>query len=264
MEYLLLESRGFFIFGFEIKLYGFIMAVAMLVGILVAVGLCKMKKYDTDIPINLALFALPFAIIGARLYFCIFYGVDSFLSIFKIWQGGLAIYGGVIGGFLGILLCCKIKKIPLLTACDIAAPCLILGQAIGRIGCYFGGCCYGVETVDPNLQFFPMSVLIHGEWHLATFFYESFWNFICFWVLFFVFKNVNIVGVSTSCYFILYGIGRAVIETFRGDSLYIWNTTIKVSQLLSVILVFVGAFMLTILLMKNKKSTISIEGRNNG
>ena len=153
MENLLCESKTFSIFGFEIAWYGLIVALGMLFGVIVAILICNRKKISKEMPIDIALFALPTAIIGARLYYCIFNGVSSFWQIFRIWDGGMAIYGGVIGGFLGVLLCCKIKKYSLLEACDLAAPCLILGQAIGRIGCYFGGCCYGVETLNPNLQF---------------------------------------------------------------------------------------------------------------
>ena len=207
-------------------------------------------------PLDLALYALPFAIVGARLYYCIFNGVDSFLQIFKVWEGGMAIYGGVIGGFFGVLLCCKIKKYSLLQSCDIAAPCLILGQAVGRIGCYFAGCCYGIETKNPTLQIFPISVEINGVWHLATFFYEAILNLIGFVILIIITAKTKNKGYVTAGYFIIYGLVRAVLEQFRDplESLMIGTSGIKVSQLLSIILVFIGVAIIVFNIIKNKKA----------
>ena len=255
MEMLLLKVEGFYIFNLYINWYGLLTAVGMILGIIWAIFICAKKGYDKNMPLDLALFALPCAVIGARLYYCIFNGVENFAQIFKIWEGGMAIYGGVIGGFLGILLSCKIHKISLLKACDIAAPCLILGQAIGRIGCYFAGCCYGIETLNPDMKFFPISVLIGNKWHLATFFYESALDFIGFIILSLIAFKTNKKGVVTSSYFIIYGSIRAVLEQFRDvkEALMLGNTNIRVSQLLSLLLIIVGVIMLIISLKKNKK-----------
>ena len=193
-DFLLLGSQSFSLLGLNISFYGLIMALAMIFGVVCACFLCKIKKYDFSMPIDLALFALPCAIVGARLYYCIFNGVSSFVEIFEVWKGGMAIYGGVIGGFLGILLCCKIKKYSLARACDLAVPCLIIGQAIGRVGCYFAGCCYGVETLNPALQTFPLSVQINGHWHLATFFYESVLNILGFIALTIIFSKTSFLS----------------------------------------------------------------------
>ncbi len=247
-----LYSQGFYLFGLEIKWYGFIMAMAMLVALANAFLICKVKKYPMGMPLDLVIAAIPCAIVGARLYYCIFNGVSSFGEIFRVWEGGLAIYGGVIGGFLGIWLCCAIKKYSLAQACDIAAPCLILGQAIGRIGCYFGGCCYGIEVVDRNLQWFPLSVQIDGVWHYSTFFYESLMDFIGYVVLMFVMRYTDGKGITTASYLMFYGVVRAVIEGFRGDSLYLWGTGIRVSQLLSVILVMAGIAILVLAILNKK------------
>lgn len=257
MNNLLLQSKTFNIFGLTISWYGFIIAIGMLLGVITAYLICKKKDYDVNMPIELALFALPCAIVGARLYYCAFNGVDSFVDVFKIWEGGMAIYGGVIGGFLGICLCCKIRKYSLFRACDIAAPCLILGQAIGRIGCYFAGCCYGIETTNPALQVFPISVEIGGVWHLATFFYESFLNLIGFVVLLIITAKTKKNGYVTGSYLTIYGVVRAVLEQFRdpAESLVIGSTGIRVSQLLSIILVILGvALIIFTLKSKNKKA----------
>lgn len=265
MKNLLLNSQGFSLFGFNVSYYGLIMALAMVFGVICAYFLCKIKKYDLSMPIDLALFALPCAIVGARLYYCIFNGVSSFWEIFEVWKGGMAIYGGVIGGFLGVLWCCRLKKYSLARACDIAAPCLIIGQSIGRIGCYFAGCCYGVETLNPALQVFPLSVLINGHWHLATFFYEAFLNLIGFVVLVLIFSKTQKKGITTSWYLIIYGVIRFILEQFRdpAELLTIGNTGLRVSQVLSLVLIILGACFYILSLKHKEKNTINIKEENN-
>ena len=250
MKNFLLVTNSFYVFGQEISFYGLLISIGMLLGVIVAIYIVRKKGYSKDMPINLALYALPCAIVGARIYYCVFHGVDSFWQIFRIWEGGMAIYGGVIGGFLGVLLCSKIHKYSLLECCDLAAPCLILGQAIGRIGCYFAGCCYGVETTDPMLMFFPLSVQINGTWHLATFFYESFIDFIGFMLLFILTHKISTKGVITAGYFIIYGTARALLEAFRDPKECLMIGSLRVSLCLSVLLVVVGAVMLFVVLKK--------------
>ena len=201
-------------------------------------------------------------IIGARLYYVIFSDYSySFVEILRIWDGGLAVYGGVIGGALGVAIYCLIHKKNFLDVADVIAPSLILGQAIGRIGCYFAGCCYGIEVTDPSLTWFPFSTNIDGTWHLSTFFYESIWNFIVFAVLMILLRKdkYRYRGSSIAMYFILYGIGRAWIEALRGDSLYLGS--IKVSQLLSILLIIGGIILIltNFLLVKYKKAKAVVE-----
>ena len=242
------------LFGMEIPLYGTMIAIGMLLGVVCACFICKVKGYSVNIPINLALFALPCAIIGARLYYCALNGVDSFLEIFMIWKGGMAIYGGVIGGFVGILLCCKFYHYSLVQACDIAAPCLILGQAIGRIGCYFAGCCYGIEPASEALKQFPISVYINGAWHLSTFFYESFLDLLGFGLLVFVTAKTDDRGAVTAGYFVIYGTIRAVLEQFRDPAETLMLGSFRASQLLSVLLVIAGFAMIFVILIKKEKA----------
>ncbi len=251
-----MENPGFDIFGWHITWYGVIMASAMIIGIVIAYFICKLKKYDTDIPINIAIIVLPLSVIGARLYYVAFNGVSSFWEVFAIWNGGLAIYGGVIGGFFGILIYSLIKKEKILKICDIAAPALILGQAIGRWGNFINQEAYGGVVTNPKLQWFPFSVLIDrgdGLWHYATFFYESMWNIIGFVILMLLIKYVKPKGIVTAVYFVFYGIGRMLIEGLRTDSLYLWNTNIRVSQALSGLLVVLGIIMIVVILVKENK-----------
>lgn len=255
----MLLNPGFSFFGlFDIKWYGVIMAFAMIVGVFVALWICKVRGYNTDNVFWLAICVLPLAVIGARLYWVAFYGVDSFWDVFKTWEGGMAIYGGVIGGFLGVVLYMLITKENLLKLCDIAAPALILGQAIGRWGNFVNQEAYGGLVTNPSLQWFPFSVYITEgvatpEWHYATFFYESLWNIIGFVILMILIYKVKHVGVVTASYLMYYGLGRVWIEGLRTDSLYLWNTSIRVSQLLSGILIFVGLTILLFIIISNKR-----------
>lgn len=232
----------FLFFGIKITYYGLLIACAMALGVFIACKNAKWRGLRSDDLIVAACYILPIAIIGARAYYCIFSPESySFLEFFRIWDGGLAVYGSIIGGAIGLLLYCLIHKKNFFDVADITVPSIILGQAIGRIGCYFSHCCYGIEVTDPGLTWFPLSVFMSdGKWHLATFFYESIWNLLGFIVLMLLIRVFKIRqrGAISASYLIIYGIGRAWIEGLRGDSLYIG--AIKVSQLLSIILIVVG------------------------
>ncbi len=244
-------------FGLSITYYGFIIALAMGFGVYVACKNAKFRDLKSDDILVLACYVLPLSIIGARLYFVIFSGEPySFVQILRIWDGGMAILGGVIGGALGAIIYCLIHKKNLLDVGDIAAPSLILGQAIGRIGCYFAGCCYGMEVTDTSLQWFPLSTYVHGAWHLSTFFYESLWNLIGFIILLILLRKNRVKnrGEILALYFLIYGCGRAWIEGIRGDSLYIGS--IRVSQLLSILLAIGAIIMIVTLKILERKGKI--------
>lgn len=251
----LLVSSSFKLFGLQVPFYGLFMAIAFLCAILVCLYFCKLKGYGADLIFDLVLVVLPSSIIGARLYYVIFSQRSwSFVEILQIWNGGLAVYGGIIGGVLGIIIYCLIKKESIIKVFDIVAPALLLGQAIGRIGCYFAGCCYGEIVANTSMQWFPFAVLRDDGWHYATFFYESFWCLIGFVVLFILLKKINFKGLFSGLYFVWYGIGRLVIEGFRGDSLYLGS--LRVSQLLSGLVVLLGVVWLIIFILKYKNNNI--------
>ncbi len=240
-------AEGFFVGSLEIKFYGLIMAVSMLLGVLLACKLAKKRGIKSDDIFMLALIVLPCAVVGARLYYCIFYEDNyTFLRLLNIREGGLAIYGGVIGGAIGIIIFALIKrdwKI-IFVLMDVCVPCLILGQALGRWGNFFNQEAYGNLITNEKHQFFPYGVFIskHGinSWFQATFFYESMWNLIGLGILLFVYSKSNLTGTTTACYLIWYGIGRTWIEGLRSDSLYLGSTGIRVSQLLSILLIITG------------------------
>lgn len=252
-------ADGFVIGGIEIKFYGMIMALAMLFGVLLACKLAKKRNIKSDDIFMLALIVLPCAVVGARLYYCIFYEYSySFKELFNLRQGGLAIYGGVIGGVIGIVIYAIIKKNfkIIFDLLDICAPCLILGQALGRWGNFFNQEAYGNLITNPNLMWFPFSVWIENEgaWFQATFFYESFWNIIGFGLLILTYLKSKNVGTTTATYLVWYGFGRLWIEGLRSDSLYIGSSNIRVSQLLSFVLIIIGLSIFIYNIIKNAKS----------
>lgn len=251
-------ADGFSLFGVEVKFYGLIMAFSMLLGVLLACRLAKKKGIKSDDIFLLALIVLPCAVIGARLYYCIFYEYDySFRELFNIRGGGLALYGGVIGGAIGVVAFSLIKKNwkLIFTMIDIIAPCLILGQALGRWGNFFNQEAYGNLITNPSYQWFPFGVWIESEnaWFQATFFYESLWNIIGFGILLYTYHKSSRTGTTAAAYLTWYGLGRTWIEGLRADSLYIGSTGIRVSQMLSMVLVVVGVVILVINIVKNIK-----------
>lgn len=230
------------LFGF-IPWYSFLIVLGAAAAIILAVREEKRTDLKKDTVLDFSLIVLPVGIIGARIYYVIFSWdafKNDFISVFRIWEGGIAIYGAVIAGLLTAFIFCRRRKIPVLTLCDLIAPGLILAQAIGRWGNYFNQEAYGLLLEDPSLCFFPFAVQIQGpsglEWHMATFFYEFFWN-ICVFVFLMVARRkwFRYRGDVFFFYAILYACGRLIIEDFRMDSLYA-ASSVRVSQLLSVLI----------------------------
>jgi len=235
--------NGFTFLGIEVKFYGLIIAFSFVLGIFLLSIFVKRKGYNKDLPYDLVLILFPTAILGARLYYIIFSGRSwTFAEMINLQGGGLAIYGGVIGGFIALFIYGKIKKIETIKLTDIVVPALIIGQVLGRWGNFFNQEAYGPLVTNPSLQWFPFAVFIEAEsaWHMATFFYESMWNLVGFFIITAIYLKTNKKGFATSLYLIYYGIGRFLIEGLRTDSLYIGNTDLRVSQLLSLVLVMIG------------------------
>ncbi|MBQ8431137.1 MAG: prolipoprotein diacylglyceryl transferase [Clostridia bacterium] len=255
----MLLKDSIFIFGYEIKFYGIIIATAMLIAIFMARRLAVKREINPDEIFTLALFVIPAAILGARIYYCVFSEHSyTFTEFWNLRQGGIAIYGGVIGGIVGIILYCLVKRnlklIPVLF--DIAVPVLIFAQALGRWGNFFNQEAYGTIITNPKWQWFPFGVYIDDvqEWHLATFFYESMLNLVGTVVLLIIFYKSKKTGTTTAGYLIYYGAVRFFVEGLRTDSLYIGNSSIRVSQALSLIMVVIGIGILVYNSIKRKKS----------
>lgn len=274
MNLLLSIPDGFVVFGHTIKFYGIISALSYLLGVLLACHLSKKRGLKSDDILVLACYVIPLAIIGARVYYILFRleYYTNFWDVFKIWEGGLAFYGGMIGGALGVIIYCLIHKKNFLALIDIIAPSMILAQALGRWGNFFNQEAYGYYIENPNFQWFPFGVYIDnctkiGEgclcggsgWHLATFFYESLWNLLSFAVLYTMIRRVNFKqnGMIAASYLILYGTGRVFIEGLRLDSLYLG--TIRISQLLSGVFILVGIVAYIIYFVKKRKKEDSFD-----
>lgn len=248
-----------------ITYYGFFIAMAILLGAVLGYFVAKRRKLHSDTVIDMVIWAIPLAIVGARAYYVIFDALDpngnsynSFLDVIAIWEGGLAIYGGVLGAILGVFILSRINKrkpgrATFYQMADVGAPFLILGQAIGRWGNYVNQEAYGVQITNPNWFNTPFAVWIdsEGAYHLACYFIESMWCLIGFAILmFFVFRKKEMFsGFNFAFYMIFYGIGRIVIEGFRTDSLYVFRV-IRVSQLVSGILALWGVVMIAAELLK--------------
>ena len=235
-----------------IPIYGLLIAGAMALGVFLCARQEERLGLPKDTAVDFALWVLPAAVIGARLYYVAFrwqvYASDL-LSVLYLWEGGLAIYGGVIGGAVAALVFSRVKKVSFADLADMVAPVLILGQAIGRWGNFVNQEAYGAAIENQALQFFPLAVFADGEWHMATFFYESLWDFIGFLLLWLNRERVKVRGDLFLGYLVWYGLGRAVIEGLRTDSL-MWGG-VRVSQALSVLLCF-GAG--TALLIRRRKA----------
>lgn len=242
------------LFGVEISWYGVMFGLGFLIALALAGQNFKLRDMDSEFPYTLIWFVFPCSILGARLYYLAFHGgIESFAQIFKVWEGGLAIYGGVIGGIIGLVACCLIKKVSIFSSMDVCAPLVSLGQALGRIGCIFGQCCYGVEVTNKALQWFPIAVKVHGNYYYATNFYESILNLALFFGLTVLLRKVNIKGMTTCGYLVGYGIVRFILETFRAEEQTLYLAGYPVSKIVSIACVLIGAIGICVLLIVNNR-----------
>lgn len=250
----------FSIAGIDIRWYSVLILVGALVGISILLKEAKRFDISTDFIINLSFYTLVFGIIGARLYYVLFnfeMYKDDLLSIIKIWNGGLAIHGGLIAGFITILVYCKRYNVRFLKIMDMAAPSVIIAQAIGRWGNFFNSEAHGAVTTLSNLKdmLIPEFVIdgmnIGGFYYHPTFYYESIWCVLGFIVFLILRRRKYLkVGVITAGYFMWYSIGRFFIESQRTDSLMLGG--FKVAQLISVLLFLIGLGMIMIASRKGK------------
>ena len=225
------------IFGFTIHWYGVLIALGVLGAVLLAWRREERLGLKKETTLDLALVCVPVGILYARIYYVLFswdYYALHPAEILDIRGGGLAIYGGVIGGVLAGWLYSRVKKVPFGTLADLVAPGLAFAQAVGRWGNFLNQEAYGAAVTNPQLHIFPLSVYIEGSgWHYATFFYESLWcALICAFLLIAekrgYFKRK---GDTFLWYLFLYALERCLVEGLRTDSLYIGP--LRVSQVLS-------------------------------
>lgn len=255
-----MDREIFGIGGFSIKWYSVLLLIAIFVGIFWLIKEGTKHKYPKDFLFNMCFWAVIFGFIGARAYYVIFnwkiYAADP-VSIFKIWEGGLAIHGGLIAGFITIVLYCKKYKVRLFKLVDMAVPGVMLAQAIGRWGNFFNGEAHGGVVLRSTLEnlhipeFIINGMYINGNYYHPTFFYESLWCLLGFIVLVLVRKYKYLkVGGLTCIYLIWYSIGRFFIESMRTDSLMLGG--FKVAQIVSIVLFIIGILGLMIQSRKGK------------
>ncbi len=246
------------IFGFEIYWYAIIIATGMLIAVSIAFLEFKKKGYKTDDLADFILFAIPLGILGARLYYVIFkweYYSENLGEIIAIWNGGLAIYGGIIVGLIVAIVFTRVKKIPFLWFADLGAIGLFIAQSLGRWGNFvnaeaFGGLTdlpWGMVVDGPDVQ--PYSP--YGPCH-PTFLYESLWNFLGFIIAYFViYRFFKKNGGCFAFYLIWYGAGRFFIEGLRTDSLWLVENVVRVSQLVAIVS-FIAGIALLFYIIKHK------------
>ncbi len=231
--------------------YGLLIALGLMLAVLYAWKRSREFGIKSDDLTDGVLWIVPFAVLCARLYYCVFKWsdyADDPISILYIWKGGLAIYGGVIGAVIGVAVFARIKKIKLPALLDLVAIGFLIGQCIGRWGNFFNREAFGAET-DWFLKMGLLNSLTgEVEYHHPTFLYESVWNLIGFAVLHFASKNRKYDGQIALGYVAWYGFGRTVIEALRMDSLY-WGD-FRVSQLLAAVSCFAAAAVLLFMMVK--------------
>ena len=263
------------VFGFPIAFYGMIIALGMLLGGSLVLYLAKKTGESEDAFLDLIIWCLVFAVIGARVYYVLFswdYYKDDLISVFNLRGGGLAIYGGIIGGVITGYIVLRKKGIPFLRGADIAMCGVLVGQILGRWGNFFNREVFGGYTDNIFAMLLPINdirsmsdvteemtanlVVIDGVEYISvhpTFLYESLWNLGVLIILLILFNRKKFDGEIFFGYLIGYGVGRFWIEGVRTDQLLLWNTSIPVSQLLSAILIVAGVIGEIILIKKYRE-----------
>ena len=245
---------AFTVLGKDIYWYGIIIAGGFLLAVLYMLYRAKTFGITQDDVLDLVLWAVPIGVICARLYYCVFYWDlyrDNPISMLYIWEGGLAIYGGIIGGAITILVLSRVKKIPPLVMLDDAAMGVIIGQICGRWGNFMNREAHGSVTDS----FFKMGLVDAAgkvTYYHPTFLYESVWNLVGFIALHFYCKKRKFDGEVFLLYVAWYGLGRAWIEGLRTDSLYLFSTGIRVSQLVAAVSFAAAAGIIAWVLLKKK------------
>ncbi len=252
--------KSFSVFGFQIAFYGLIIGLGVICGVLMAVHIAKLEKMDSDIIWDFAIYAVIFSVIGARLYYVLFSWdlyKNNLLSIFNTRQGGLAIYGGVLGAFATLFVYCRIKKLSPYQIGDCGVYGLVLGQIIGRWGNFFNREAFGSFTDSLFAMRLPLDAVrvkdvaqshLDGMAQMSsdgavnfiqvhpTFLYEGVWNLCLLAVMLLWHKHKKYHGQMCLVYLGGYGLGRFFVEGLRTDHLLIPHTQIAVSQVLAIVM----------------------------
>lgn len=238
------NNVAFHIASKPIYWYGILIMLGVILAVAYASARSRQFGIRQDDLYDAVLFAVPLGIVCARIYYVIFEWEqykDNLSEIFATWHGGLAIYGGIIGGIIVIVVLCKVKKIYVMDMLDLFASAVPIGQILGRWGNFFNCEAYGSSTTLPWRMVIGKTLEEAGTaGNHPTFFYESAWNLIGFIILYFSSKKRKYHGEILLLYLGWYGLGRFFIEGLRTDSLYLWGTGIRVSQVVALICIIIG------------------------
>ncbi|EGO8235373.1 prolipoprotein diacylglyceryl transferase [Enterococcus dispar] len=254
-------NRVFISFGpFTIYWYAVFIVSGILLGYFIASKRAKKEGISEDVISDLLLYGLPVSIISARLYY-VFFELDSYIrnpvDILKVWEGGLAIHGGLIGAVATGVIYCRKKNLSFWKVADIVAPSIVIGQIIGRWGNFMNQEAYGGEISREALKGFLLpnfivnQMYIDGAYRQPTFLYESLWNIGVLIILILLIKRKAFNGQLFLVYIIMYSIGRFWIEGLRTDSLML-TQNLRMAQVLSISLIF-SALLVYFYLKKNKE-----------
>lgn len=254
----MIDPIAFQLGPFAIRWYALCIVTGLVLAVYLSAKEAPRKGIRADDVFDFILYAFPLSIIGARIYYVIFSWdqyKDNILEIFAVWNGGIAIYGGLIAGFLVLFFFTRYRFINTWNFLDIAAPSVMIAQAIGRWGNFFNQEAFGAKVA--NLDFLPGFIrdqmYIDGSYRQPTFLYESLWNLLGFVIICTLRRKPQFLkqGEITLFYLIWYGVGRFFIEGMRTDSLMLAG--LRVSQWLSIILLLIG---LSLFFYRRKKKDI--------
>ena len=267
-----IDEVAFTLFGRPVAWYGLLITCGMILAVLYALHICKFEGISSDDIIDFAFVVIVCGVLGARLYYVIFkwnsYVVtdaqnfllniwETLKNVVAVWEGGLAIYGGIIAGILTALFFAKKRKLKFIKLLDILAPCVWIGQVIGRWGNFINMEAYGGETTLPWRMGLLYSYLDNGVWDMEkyvhpTFLYESLWNLTALVLVLVFYKKKKFDGQVCSFYFMWYGFGRMLIESLRTDSLMLGS--LRISQGVGCVSLILG-IVLTIVFTKKHKAS---------
>ena len=238
--------------SFSVHWYGVIIAIGFLLAVIYAIKRSKEFGITEDNIIDLLICAVPLAVIGARAYYVIFSWEnykDNLVDIIKVWEGGLAIYGGIIGAVVGLFIFSKWRKVKAGAMADLGGLGLLIGQAVGRWGNFINREAYGVKTTVAWRM--GLTNQYGTFYYHPCFLYESLWNIIGFVILHFYSKKRKFDGEVFFLYLAWYGLGRAMIESLRTDSLYLFGSNLRVSQLVALLCVIGAVSAVLVIRMRN-------------
>lgn len=272
----LINHTAFYLFGREIRWYGIVICIGIILAFLYTQFRARQEGISLDDMLDYVIITVPVSIVCARIYFVLtsLSEYDNFYDMIAIWNGGIAIYGAVIGGFFSIIAISKFKKIKALKVLDAVAPGVMIGQIIGRFGNFFNAEAYGnldyaeflgkvVHTPDFENNFFLRMVIQDFKTGRTitvhpTFLYEAVWNAVGLLIINAFYKRKKFDGQIVIMYFTWYGFGRFFIEGLRSDSLYIGK--IKISQLLALLFFVTGVILLACFTIKARKNCRKLDG----